>query len=263
LIAVANAGVPFSSYVPTLVIDPGNDGILGTADDQSLTLFNRKPSALGKDFFVLTNPPGYRGSDKGFEIEMLKLFARHWEAAVNFTAMHAEARTNPGNGVFQNDPGFIITDQSVFGASNADPNTLLFAMGRPYFDRGFTGKLSAYYEAPYGVRLGVVARYYDGLVFGRLLFVNGFEQGPFFVRATARGDFGAFRTQFNSTLDLRIARAFDIKRSKVSLSVDVFNLLNLNKNTLESDLTSPKFANRIPLAIQAPRIVRLGLSWEF
>ncbi len=121
------------------MIDPGNDGILGTADDQSLTLFNRKPSALGKDFFVLTNPPGYRGSDKGFEIEMLKLFARHWEAAVNFTAMHAAAPTNPGNGVFQNDPGFIITDQSVFDASNADPNTLLFAMGRTYFDRGFTG----------------------------------------------------------------------------------------------------------------------------
>jgi len=263
LVAIVNSGVPFSSYVPTLVIDPGDDGIPGTPDDRSLTLFNRKPSTLGKDFFVLSNPPGYRGSDKGLEIEILKLFAHHWQAAVNFTAMHASYPTNPGNGVCQNDPGFIITDQSVFAASNADPNTLLFANGRTYFDRGFMGKLSAYYEAPYGVQLGVVARYYDGLVFGRLLFVNGFEQGPFFVRATARGDFGAFRTQFNSTLDLRIARTFGIKRSKVSLSLDVFNLLNMNKNTLESDLTSPTFAKRIPLAIQAPRTTRLGLGWEF
>jgi hypothetical protein len=263
LIAVTNPGVPLSSYIPTFVIDPGNDGIPGTADDQSLTLFTRKPSALGKDFLMLANPPGYRGSDKGFEIEMLKLFARHWEAAVNFTAMHTSYPTNPGNGVFQNDPGFIITDQSVFSASNADPNTLLFATGRTYFDRGFTGNLSAYYEAPYAVRLGVVARYYDGLVFGRMLFVNGFEQGPFFVRATPRGDFGAFRTEFNSTLDLRVARAFDTNRSKVSLVLDVFNLLNLNKNTLESDLTSPDFAKRIPLAIQAPRTLRFGLAWEF
>ncbi|HZE73001.1 MAG TPA: carboxypeptidase regulatory-like domain-containing protein [Pyrinomonadaceae bacterium] len=263
LVGIVNAGVPFLSYVPSLVIDPGNDGIVGTADDQSLTLSNRKPSALGKDFFLLTNPPGYRGSDKGFEIEMLKLFARHWEAAGSFTAMHTSYPTNPGNGVFQNDPGFIITDQSVFAASNADPNTLLFATGRTYFDRGFTGNLSAYYEAPYDVRLGVVARYYDGLVFGRLLFVNGFEQGPFFVRATPRGDFGAFRTQFNSTLDLRVARTFDIKRSKLSVALDVFNILNFNKNTLESDLTSPNFAKRIPLAIQAPRILRLGLGWEF
>ena len=263
LVAIVNAGVPFSSYVPSPVIDPGNDGILGTPDDQSLTLFNRESSALGNDFFVLTNPPGYRGSDKGFEIEMLKPFARHWEAAVNFTAMHTSYPTNPGNGVFQNDPGFIITDQSVFGASNADPNTLLFRTGRTYFDRGFIGKLSAYYEAPYGLRLGAVARYYDGLVFGRILSVNGFEQGPFFVRATPRGDFGAFRTQFNSTLDLRVARVFGIKRSKVSLALDVFNLLNSNKNTLESDLTGPNFAKRIPLAIEAPRTLRLGLSWDF
>ena len=263
LVAIINSGVPFSSYVPTLVIDPGNDGLRGTSDDQSLTLFNRTLSALGKDFFVLTNPPGYRGSDKGLEIEMHKLLARHWEAAGSFTAMHTSYPTNPGNGVFQNDPGFIIADQSVFGASNADPNTLLFAAGRTYFDRGFSGNLSAYYEAPHDVRLGVVARYYDGLVFGRLLFVNGFEQGPFFVRATPRGDFGAFRTQFNSTLDLRVARTFDIKRSKLSVALDVFNILNFNRNTLESDLTSPNFAKRIPLAIQAPRTLRLGLGWEF
>ncbi|HJX90778.1 MAG TPA: carboxypeptidase regulatory-like domain-containing protein [Pyrinomonadaceae bacterium] len=263
LVGIVNSGVPFSSYVPTLVIDPGNDGMPGTADDQSLTLFDRKPAALGEDFFVLTNPTGYRGSAKGFEIEMLRPFARHWQAAVNFAAMHTSFPTNPGNGVFQNDPGFIITDQSVFAASNADPNTLLFATGRTYFDRGFTGNLSAYYEAPYGMRLGVVARYYDGLVFGRMLFVNGFEQGPFFVRATPRGDFGAFRTEFNSTLDLNVARTFDTKGSKVSLTIDVFNLLNLNNNTLESDLTSPNFAKRIPLAIQSPRTFRLGVSWEF
>src|SRR5215813_3953690 len=206
LVGIVNSGVPFSSYVPSLVIDPGNDGIMGTADDQSLTLFNRKPSALGKDFFLLTNPAGYRGSDKGLEIEMLKPLGRHWEGACSFTAMHTSYPTNPGNGVFQNDPGFIITDQSVFAASNADPNTLLFATGRTYFDRGLTGNLSVYYEAPYRIHLGVVARYYDGLVFGRLLFVNGFAQGPFFVRMTARGDQGAFRTNFNSTLDVRVSR---------------------------------------------------------
>ena len=263
LVAVVNAGVPFSSYVPTLVTDPGNDGILGTPDDQSLTLFNRKPSALGKDFFVLTNPTGSRGSDKGFEIEMLKLFARHWQAAGSFTAMHVAEPTSPGNRVFQNDPGFVITDQSVFATFNADPNTLLFATGRTYFDRGFTGKLSAYYEAPYGVRLGVVARYYDGLVFGRLLFVNGFEQGPFFVRATARGDFGAFRTEFNSTLDLRVARTSNIRHGKISLMLDLFNLLNMNKSTLQADLTSTTFSKRVPLGIQTPRTVRLGLEWEF
>jgi hypothetical protein len=96
-----------------------------------------------------------------------------------------------------------------------------------------------------------------------MLFVNGFNQGPFFVRATPRADFGAFRTQFNSTLDLRVAETFALRHGKFLWAVDVFNLLNLNRNTLEADLTSATFAQRVPLAIQAPRTVRLGVEWKF
>jgi hypothetical protein len=263
LVEIVNAGVPLSSYVPTIVIDPGNDGVPGTSDDQGLVLYDRKSSALGKDFLVLTNPPGYRASYKGFEIELLKLLASHWEAAASFAAMHSSAPTNPGNSVRENDAGFIENDTVVTNGLNTDPNTLLFATGRTYFDRGFTGKLTGYYQAPYGIRVGAVAKYYDGLPFGRLLFVKGFNQGPFFVRATPRADFGAFRTQFTSTLDVRAARTFSVKRGNVRFDLDFFNLLNLNKNIIEADLTSATFAKRVPLAIQAPRTVRLGLEWDF
>lgn len=263
LIEIVNTGVPSSSYVPTRVIDPGNDGILGTSDDQVLILYNRQPSALGKDFLVLTNPPGYRASYKGLEVELLKPFARRWEASASFAAMQTSAPTNPGNAVFENDTGVIENDAGLISALGADPNTLLFATSRTYFDRGFTGKLLGYYHAPYGIRLGAVTKYYDGLPFGRLLFVNGFNQGPFFVRATPRADFGAFRTQFNLTLDVRVAREFSVWRGRIAVDLDFFNLLNLNKNTLEADLTSPTFAKRVPLAIQAPRIIRLGLEWNF
>jgi hypothetical protein len=38
LIALRNVGVPFSSYSPVSVLDPGNDGIPGIAGDQVLTL---------------------------------------------------------------------------------------------------------------------------------------------------------------------------------------------------------------------------------
>jgi hypothetical protein len=263
LVEIFNAGVPPWSYLPTVVIDPGNDGVAGTADDQRLLLFNRQPAALGKDFFVLTNPPGYRASYKGFEIEALKHFSRHWEATGSFAAMHSSAPTNPGNSVFQNDPEYLITDMSIFAALNADPNTLLFATGRSFFDRGFTGKLSGYYQGPHGLEVGAVAKYYDGLPFGRILFVPGFNQGPFFVRATPPADFGAFRTQFNSTLDLRVAQTFALRRGNISFDLDVFNLLNLNKNTLEADLTGPTFEKRVPLAIQSPRTFRVGVEWRF
>jgi hypothetical protein len=41
-----NTGVPFSDYTPVQYPDPGYDGLYGTADDQILTLYNEKPSAL-------------------------------------------------------------------------------------------------------------------------------------------------------------------------------------------------------------------------
>ena len=97
----------------------------------------------------------------------------------------------------------------------------------------------------------------------RLLFVEGFNQGVFFVRATNRAQPGGFRTQFNSTTDLRVAKEFQLARGKFSLLVDVFNLLNQNQNLLEDALTGPTFEQRVPLAVQAPRIVRLGLVWSF
>src|SRR5262249_35048146 len=129
-----------------------------------------------------------------------------------------------------------------------------------FFDRGFTGKLTMYYRWTNGFRLGVVGRYYDGLAFGRLLFIQGFHQGPFFVRATPRDDYPlGFRTEFHATLDVRVARSF----RKFVAYLDSFNLLNLNGNTHEKDLTGLTFSSRVPLSVQAPRAVRLGFEWNF
>jgi hypothetical protein len=256
LIALANVGVPLAGYTPVEVVDPGNDGIPGNADDQLLTLYNRNPAALGQDFFLLTNPPGHRASYKGFEMRLTKPLLRLWAFSASFTAMRTVAATNPGNSVWQNDPGFV-------GSLGMDPNTLVLATSRTYFDRAFIGKATGYYFAPGGFQLGAVVKYYDGLPFGRLLFVEGFNQGPFFVRATPRGHPGGFQTQFNLTLDVRVAREFAFRKGRLAGYVDFFNLLNLNLNTLEADLTGPAFESRVPLAIQAPRVARLGFEWRF
>ena len=255
-IALANSGVPAADYTPVQVLDPGNDGVAGTADDQLLTLYNRNPDALGQDFLLLTNPPGLHASFKGFEIRLVKPLRDVWEFTTSFTAMRTLAATNPGNSVYENDMGFV-------GELGTDPNTFVLAASRTYFDRAFVGKATGYYFAPKGIQVGFVAKYYDGLPFGRLLFVDGFNQGPFFVRATPRAHPGGFQTQFNFTLDTRLAREFRLRRGTLSGYLDFFNLLNLDKNTLEADLTGPSFESRVPLAIQAPRAARLGIEWRF
>jgi hypothetical protein len=143
----------------------------------------------------------------------------------------------------------------------ADPNSLLHARGVTYFDRGKFGRLNAYYRAPAGIWLGLVAKYYDGLPFARMLFINGFNQGPIFVRATQRLNVGGLlRTEFNATADMRVSKQFRTRHGSLLASVTVFNFLNCSNNTLEGDTS---VFHRIPWAIQAPRITQIGVEWTY
>ncbi len=255
LIGLDNTGVPFSDYTPVQYPDPGYYGIYGLPGSQLLTVFNENPSALGHDFLVLANQ-GQRSSYKGFQALVdLRLWKR-LGFSLNFTAQETQAQTSPGNSLLQNDTGFV-------GTLGIDPNTLLMSLGRTYFDRGYLSKTTAYYKAPHGFYLAMIANWFDGAPFGRLLLVNGLNQGPFFIRATPVGHPGGYQTQLNATLDVRLARDFRLPLGSVSAYADVFNLMNWNSNTQESALTGPTFPLRVPLSVQAPRTIRIGTAWRF
>ena len=49
--------------------------------------------------------------------------------------------TNPGDAVYENDPG-------VIGALYLDPNTAIHATGRSFVDRAYVGKIQASYRLP-------------------------------------------------------------------------------------------------------------------
>jgi hypothetical protein len=252
-VGVTDIAVPLSSYDATPIFDLGDDPVL-PADDKTLILYNQKASTLGQGNLLLTNPAGYGARSKGFQIELSKPPGGRWGGSASFVAMETSAPTNPGNSALANDIGVIESFQT-------DPNSLLYAAGVTYFDRGKFGRLHAYYRAPRGIWLGLVAKYYDGLPFARMLFISGFNQGPFFVRATPRLNVGGLlRTEFNATADARVSKQFRMSRGSLVASVTLFNLLNCSNNTLEADTS---VAQRIPWAIQAPRITQIGIEWSY
>ena len=251
-----NTGVPFSAYTPVQILDLGDDNIPGTSDDQILTVFNQDPSTLGKDHFLLTNPPNFHASYKGLEATVRKELADRWFLMMSFTAYKAVSPSSPGNSEFENDPGLI-------GTLFDNPNTLLNARGRLFFDRAFVGKVAAFGKLPFELYVGTVVKYADGLPFGRRLIVSGFNQGPFFVMATPKGNPGGLRTQFNLNFDQRIGRDFKVGRSQLSLLIDIFNLLNRNGSLREFDISGSLFPLRVPLEVQNPRVIRLGINWKF
>jgi hypothetical protein len=252
LIETVNVGVSPTAYTPASVVDTGDDNIPGTADDQMLTVFNQDPRTLGQDRYLLTNPPGQQSSYKGLEIAVRGDLGGHGFLSLSFTAYKSAGSTNPGNTEFENDPGIV-------GSLFDDPNTRLNAQGRIFFDRAYVGKMASYVRLPFGLHSGSAIRYADGLPFGRKLIITGFHQGPFYVMATPRGQPGGFRTQYNLSFDQRVARDFAFSRFRLSVMVDVFNLLNRNNNLREHDISGPLFPPRTAVETLNPRVLRLGL----
>lgn len=246
----------FLSYLPPRIIqDPGPDFINGTFDDQQVLVWEQDPATFGADRFLLRSTPALRTLSEGV---LLEAGAGHsgFQCRASFLAAKSTGQNNAGNEAWENDPG-------VAGSLFQDPNTLLYAYGRSFFDRAYTGRFLASWRAPRklgGFESGSVVTYLDGLAFGRRLLVKDLAQGPMLIAATVRGSpEGGHRTQYYLSWDLRLSRRF----GALQAYADVFNVLNRGSRLREDDLSGPRFNQRLPLALQPARFLRLGLAYSF
>jgi hypothetical protein len=258
-IAAVDVGIPAQAFTPVPIQDPGPDGIPGTFDDQTLTVYAQDRTTFGQDRYSLTNPPGLRELNSGVVAET----AAQWRGLgfhASFTAEKSYGPTNPGNSFYENDPG-------VIGALFLDPNTSVNATGRIFIDRAYVGKVQAAYRLPAswgGFELANVAAYTDGLVFARRLLVTTLPQGPIVVPATVRGSpGGGNRAEYAVNWNLRISRHFVLTPGMLTIWADILNVTNARQRLQEIDLSSPSFNLRLPVAIEPSRFVLLGVRYEF
>jgi len=255
LVATLNTGVPFSSYLPVNFQEAGDDGIPGTYDDLTFTVYDQKPETLGQDYFLLTNADSearvnrYRGAD----VTLVRKPGEKFDFFFSFQAIEAIGSANPGNTELENDDG-------VIGSLYTDPNTLINDKGRLRFDRGFTVRLGFSFEAAWGIRVGGVIKYYDGQPFAREIIITGFTQGPFAIMAHPRG---VARYEYNRNVDVRLEKVFVIKGTRLRIILDGFNIFNRSLATEENEWTGPDFPLRFATEIMSPRLFRLGLAFEF
>jgi hypothetical protein len=258
-IAAINTGIPAQAFTPVSILDPGPDGIEGTSDDQQFTVYEQNPSTFGQDRFLLTNPPGLRTMNTGLIAELGDEW-RRLAFRVSFVAEKSYGPTNPGNAVFENDPG-------VIGSLFLDPNTAIHAAGRSFMDRAYVAKAQVSYRFPTalgGIEVASVAAYLDGLPFARQLLVTGLAQGPFVVAATVRGSpEGGHRTQYAINWNLRLRREFPLPAGRIAAALDILNVTNAGQRIQERDLSGPSFNQRLPVAIQPPRLARIDIRYEF
>lgn len=263
LVETVDTGVPFSAYHPVTIHDNGGDNVPGTWDDQELTVYEQDPATLGKNSYLLTNPEGFKSFYQGVDIVLaLKGGHSRLRGNVSFSAYRIV-------GTASQLAESQEYDQGVIGNLYDDPNSLVNAKSRLFFDRAFIAKGTLLYSLPWGLSASGVAKYWDGLPFGRKVVVTGLAQGPFYVFATPRGNdpqptgTQGHRVEYNLTVDLGIEKTFLVAGRRLMARIDVFNLLNQDKNTRENDLSGDNFQARVPLEIQAPRVFRAGLRYEF
>jgi hypothetical protein len=248
-IAALDVGVPSQDFSPVSVVDPGSN-------DQQLTVYAQNPATLGQDRYLLTNPAGLRTQNTGFVAEA----KTQWHSLTlnaSFVAEKSYGPTNPGNGFLENDPG-------VVGSLFLDPNTAINAANRSFVDRAYVGKIYGTYRLPWGIELASVADYLDGLPFARELLVTGLPQGPFLVDATVRGSpEGGNRAEHILNWNLGIRRPFKLPLGSITALAQIMNVANAAHKIQESDITSPAFDLRLPVGLQAPRVLNLGFVDTF
>ena len=193
--------MPAQAFTPVSILDPGPDGIPGTFDDQRLTVYAQNPGTLGQDRYLLTNPAGLRMLNTGLLAEAGTEWRRLMLHA-SFVAEKSYGPTNPGDAVYENDPG-------VIGSLFLDPNTAIHATGRSFVDRAYIGKIQATYRLPPawgGIEVASVADlHWTDLCLRASYSSRTLPQGPFLVATTVRGSpEGGNRAQYVINWNLRL-----------------------------------------------------------
>ncbi len=237
-----------AAYTARVVADAG----LSYPDPptDTLTVFDRTASSFGADAYVLTNPPGLTDRFEGLDAS-LQLRLSRISLAFGATAARTRASTvGRGFRVAENDPGVLDV--------SANPNALVNAIGRPFADRGYTGKVALAIRLPAETRLGLLVRYQDGQPFSRLSVISDLAQGAEPVRSYAPG-----RTRFTfvGTIDARLQKRLRAGRGRVDSVLDVFNLLDARREVEEIVASTPSF--RVTSAVAPPRSARLALRVGF
>jgi len=250
-------------YYPVQSVDPGNDGIIGTADDGGpITLWARDPAVANDGLLLTTNTPQW-GLDgytdyQGVNVTFRKRWAGNWQMLASYDygrGYFASTGATP-NGYDNN------RRQQMFGS-------------RPHM---FKVTANYLFAPPVGVNLGVFVRANSGEpVQADYNYDDAFIeppnspyccQGNQFRVVDARGegnDVGSDRPQreaFVTIVDVRLEKQVTISKYGIlHFYVDVFNLFNSNVVT-EFEWTLGRRYGEI-IDILPPRVIRIGGAWDF
>jgi len=249
-----------SLFTRITLTDPGRDGVLNTADDAPLTVYNQNQTG------AVTSPRTINDDRLGNRYH-----------GIDFTATRRYS-----NG-WQLLAGYTYSTTKVDMTSLANPN-FAFVNAAGENGRRHNFKASGSYDLPYGILFGFGFRLNSGLPITRTWQIpscsatvvsNCVRQASFAINTEPRGE---QLLDWLHTLDLRGGRRFRFGSQELELSLDFYNVTNANttfavrQTTGRSsirpagDPTAPvqSIASFLsPTNVLAPRVMRLNVQYRF
>lgn len=232
---------PQDDFTPVTVQDPGPDGDLGTADDGgNITVYNMADEKVGVIDYYITQRPGYKTSYRGVEFVLTKRYEDKWQLMASVT--------------------YGKTNEKLPIEAVDDPNDREFNDGVPgWNDAPLIIKIAGSWELPYGFTFGGFFNYRSGLPTQRYFSYTGLNQGRINVDTQK---YGSERFPNLLIVDLRLSKIFKLgKYGFLEFMADVFNTFNA-VTTFDWDEESWSGYQGIENVL-APRILRLGIKWNF
>jgi hypothetical protein len=267
--ADANINLWSQMYTPVTLTEPGPDGVLGTADDRPITVYNLNPGVVVSTTTLSDDRLSQHYN--GFELALTKRYSKRWTALIGYDYGH----TSQAILGLQN-PNQVFVNGSGPGAS---------AIGRRHLMNG-----SASYTLPWrNIVVATEFRVQSGLPVTRqwtpavcspttatptnCLNQNTASQP---INVIPRG---SVELPWLSSADARVGKTFRVtERNTFDVNIDIFNVTNANTVYSVGTLSNTRTVHyagdpaqpliTIPNWLSAtgvlgPRIVRLGLTYSF
>jgi hypothetical protein len=247
-----NEALPYDAYtVSTTGVDPGPDNRVGTADDQTLTVWSVPRThpgfGLNRERIVQTT-----GDNRyhAMGVTLNKQYANNWSLLASFDTDYRDLRdSEPRN-----------PNEELYGPGTATGNNYgvqNFQFARPSWN--YSMRLSGTYMLPWGMSYSSSFIAQSGDYFFREVQIRDANNTNLAIRVVPQ----AGRYQWTKIWDNRVTKKFVTwKNQSIEGSFDLFNTLNVNTVTDQTNRVGSA-AYLQPDTIIAPRIARLGVKYRF
>ena len=236
-----------SSYTPVQAVDPGPDGLVRSADDRIITVWETRVPSDATDYYLTNKPIG--DTYGTIEVGVTKRISDDWQLT----------------------SGFDWTKRNVSSHFSEDPNTVFWNSNNTQ-TTGWTFKASGTYSFSHGVLVSVSYNAMKGEPYGRLFTVteqylrladpnrtSPLVQGNMVVMAEK---VGTYYLPAINLINVRAQREFVIKGTqRLHLMVNIFNLTDAETVTGVVQ-TSGRFF-RQPRTNITGTVVRFGARYTF